>query len=894
MNTQAGQESADLNEIETREWLDSLDYVIQRGGPDRVQSLLELLSAHARRAGIEIPFSANTPYINTIQVDQQPVYPGSREIERRIKSLVRWNALAMVVRANREENGIGGHISTYASASTLYEVAFNHFFRAKAVGQEGDIVYFQGHASPGIYARAFLEARVNQEHLQNFRRELRAGGGLSSYPHPWLMPDFWEFPTVSMGLSPIMAIYQARFNRYLEDRGLKKESNTKVWAFLGDGETDEPESLGAITLASREKLDNLIFVINCNLQRLDGPVRGNGNIIQELEAIFRGAGWEVIKVIWGSDWDPLLANDREGLLVKRMGEIVDGQWQKYATESGAYFRDHFFGANPRLLEMANHLSDEQLKKMRLGGHDPQKVYSAYRAAVEHEGSPTVILARTIKGYGLGEGGEGRNITHQQKKLNEDELRQFRSRFGIPISDEEIAEAPFYRPTDDSKEIQYLQQRRHDLGGYLPSRTDAIESIKAPAQDLFEEFYAGIEGREASTTMVFVRLLSKLLRDETIGKLIVPIIPDEARTFGMEPLFRQVGIYSHVGQLYAPVDAETLLYYKEARDGQILEEGITEAGSICSFIAAGTAYATHEVNTIPFFIFYSMFGMQRVGDLVWAAGDARTRGFLLGGTAGRTTLAGEGLQHQDGNSHLLAFPVPNLVTYDPAFAYEIAVIIREGLHRMYEKQEDVFYYLTLTNENYQHPRMPKGDDIREGILRGMYKFKTSEASQAKLRADLFASGPIVNEALKAQQMLAEKYEVAADVWSVTSYKEVYRDGNEAERWNMLHPSEKPRVPYVTQCVGDRRGVFVAASDYVKALPDSISQWLPGPLVSLGTDGFGRSDSRAALRDFFEVDARFITLATLAALARDQKIKATLVDRAMRDLEIDPEKVNPRLA
>jgi pyruvate dehydrogenase E1 component len=888
------QESVEPNELETREWLDSLEYVIKSGGQKRVQALLDRLRNHAREAGIEIPFSANTPYNNTIHVDQQPVYPGSREIERRIKSLVRWNALAMVVRANREESGIGGHISTYASAATLYEVGFNHFFHARRADQEGDVVYFQGHASPGIYARAFLEGRVNQEHLQNFRRELRAGGGLSSYPHPWLMPEFWEFPTVSMGLSPIMAIYQARFNRYLEDRGLKKDSNTKVWAFPGDGETDEPESLGAITLASREKLDNLIFVINCNLQRLDGPVRGNGNIIQELEATFRGAGWNVIKVIWGSDWDPLLANDHDALLVKRMGEIVDGQWQKYATESGAYFREHFFGANPRLLEMAKHLSDEQLKRMRLGGHDPQKVYAAYRAAVEHEGSPTVILARTIKGYGLGEGGEGRNITHQQKKLNEDELRQFRSRFGIPISDDDIAEAPFYRPAGDSKEIQYLHQRRQELGGYLPSRIVAIESIRAPAEDIFEEFNAGTEGREASTTMAFVRLLSKLLRDENIGKLIVPIIPDEARTFGMEPLFRQVGIYSHVGQLYEPVDAETLLYYKEAKDGQILEEGITEAGSICSFIAAGTAYATHEVNTIPFFIFYSMFGMQRVGDLVWAAGDARTKGFLLGGTAGRTTLAGEGLQHQDGNSHLLAFPVPNLVAYDPAFAYEIAVIIREGIRRMYGKREDIFYYLTLTNENYEQPPMPKVDNIREGILRGMYKLKSAEAGQTKLRANLFASGPIVNEALKAQQMLADKYDVASDVWSLTSYKEVYRDGNEAERWNMLHPSEKPRVPYVTQCVADSPGVFVAASDYVKALPDSISQWLPGRLVSLGTDGFGRSDSRAALRDFFEVDARFICLATLAALAREQKIKANVVERAMRDLEIDPEKVNPRLA
>src|SRR5436853_4058827 len=672
----------DDEELEIREWLDSLDYVIKRG-PDRTRALLERLSIHAQQAGVRRPFSANTPYINTIPAGQQPVYPGSREIERRIKSLVRWNALAMVVRANREESGIGGHISTYASAATLYEVGFNHFFRAKGADHNGDIIYFQGHASPGIYARAYLEGRIDENHLRNFRRELRAGGGLSSYPHPWLMPEFWEFPTVSMGLGPIMAIYQSRFNRYLEDRGLKKESDSRVWAFLGDGETDEPESLGAITLASREKLDDLIFVINCNLQRLDGPVRGNGNIIQELEAIFRGAGWNVIKVIWGSDWDPLLAIDHDGLLIKRMGETVDGQWQKYATESGAFVREHFFGTDPRLLEMVSSLSDEQLEKMRLGGHDPQKVYAAYKAAIEHRGSPTVILARTIKGYGLGEAGEGKNITHQQKKLNEDELRRFRSRFGIPISDEDIAEAPFYRPAVNSPELEYLHERRRRLGGYVPSRTVSVESISTPPQSVFEEFYAGTDGREASTTMVFVRMLSKLLRDEHIGKLIVPILPDEARTFGMEPLFRQVGIYSHVGQLYEPVDAETLLYYKEAQDGQILEEGITEAGSISSFIAAGTAYATHEVNTIPFFIFYSMFGLQRVGDLVWAAGDARTKGFLLGGTAGRTTLSGEGLQHQDGQSHLLAFPIPNLLTYDPAFAYEIAVIVRDGIRRMYD-------------------------------------------------------------------------------------------------------------------------------------------------------------------------------------------------------------------
>jgi pyruvate dehydrogenase E1 component len=883
-----------LSDVEIREWLESLDYVIQQSGAEQVTRLLQKLQIHAQQAGISLPFTANTPYINSISASQQPVFPGSREIERRIKSLARWNALAMVVRANREESGIGGHISTYASAATLYEVGFNHFFRARDKDGNGDIIYFQGHAAPGIYARAFLEGRLTDEHLQNFRRELRSEHSLSSYPHPWLMPDFWEFPTVSMGLGPIMAIYQARFCRYLEDRGLKQTCNDKVWAFLGDGETDEPETLGAITLASREKLDNLIFVINCNLQRLDGPVRGNGNIIQELEAAFRGAGWNVIKVIWGSDWDPLLANDHEGLLVKRMGEIVDGQWQKYSAESGAYFREHFFGTDPRLLDMVKHLSDEQLARLRLGGHDPQKVYAAYKAAIEHKGSPTVILARTIKGYGLGEAGEGKNITHQQKKLNEDELRRFRSRFGIPISDEDIAEAPFYRPSDDSQEIQYIRRQRERLGGYVPRRTVAVESIKAPGDEFFDEFLPGTEGREASTTMVFVRMLAKLLRDETIGKLIVPIVPDEARTFGMEPLFRQVGIYSHVGQLYEPVDAATLLYYKEAKNGQILEEGITEAGSMSSFIAAGSAYATHSINTIPFFIYYSMFGMQRIGDLVWAAGDTRTHGFLLGGTAGRTTLAGEGLQHQDGHSHLLAYPVPNLVAYDPAYAFELATIIQDGIRRMYEKQEDIFYYITLMNENYEHPPMPNLDGVRDGILRGMYLFKATENTEAKLRAQLFGSGAILNEVLKAQQILAERYNVAADVWSVTSYKELYRDGHDVERWNMLHPGEKPRVPFVTQAAGQSPGVFVAASDYVKAMPDSISQWLPRPLVSLGTDGFGRSEGRAALRDFFEVDARYVTLATLVALLRDKKIKADLVQRAIKELEINPDKAHPVLA
>jgi len=889
----ATQNGAELDAVELREWLDSLDYVMQAGGPEKVERLLRQLRIHAQRDGVTLPYKANTPYINTVSVEQQPPFPGSTEVERRIKSLVRWNAMAMVVRANRLESGIGGHISTYASAATLYEVGFNHFFRGRNENQAGDIVYFQGHASPGIYARAFLEGRLPVEKLEDFRRELKPGGGLSSYPHPWLMPDFWEFPTVSMGLGPIMAIYQARFNRYLEDRGLKQTNGYKVWAFLGDGETDEPETLGAISLASREKLDNLIFVINCNLQRLDGPVRGNGRIIDELEAVFRGAGWNVIKVIWGSDWDPLLAKDRDGTLVKRMGEVVDGEYQKYTVEPGDYLRKNFFGAYPQLLDMVKHLSDDQLQKLRLGGHDPKKVYAAYQAAVEQQGSPTVILARTIKGYGLGEAGEGRNITHQQKKLNEDEVREFRSRFGVPLSDEDVVEAPFYKLPDDNPDMIYLHQRRRELGGYLPARTASSPPLKwSGGEEVFREFYEGTEGREASTTMAFVRMLSKMLRDKEIGRLIVPIVPDEARTFGMEALFRQVGIYSHVGQLYEPVDRDTLLYYKEAKDGQILEEGITEAGSLCSFIAAGTAYATHGVNTIPFFIFYSMFGLQRIGDLIWAAADSRARGFLLGGTAGRTTLAGEGLQHQDGNSHLLAYTVPNLLAYDPAFAYEIAVIIEDGIRRMCQAQESLFYYLTVTNEPYAMPPMPEG--AREGILKGMYKFKAAENTRARRQAQLLGSGAILKETLKAQKILEEKYDVAADVWSVTSYKELYNEGHDAERWNMLHPTQAPRVPYVTSCLANTPGVIVAASDYVKALPDSIARWCPRPIVTLGTDGFGRSDSRRALRDFFEVDARFIALAALAALAAEKKVRPQVVEKAIKDLDINPNKVNPRIS
>ena len=884
-------DAGDLDVVERREWLESLDYVLQTGGPIKVARLIRALSEHAAESGIKLPFTANTPYINTIRADEQALMPGNADVERRVKSLVRWNAAAMVVRANKAEEGIGGHISTYASAATLYEVGFNHFFRGSE-STDADIIYFQGHAAPGIYARAYLEGRLSEAHLENFRRELKPGGGLSSYPHPWLMPDFWEYPTVSMGLGPIMAIYQARFMRYLEDRGLKPKSDSKVWAFLGDGETDEPEALGAITLPAREKLDNLIFVINCNLQRLDGPVRGNGQIIQELEAAFRGAGWNVIKVLWGSQWDPLLAKDRDGLLVKRMGEIVDGQYQKYAVESGQYVREHFWGADPRLLDMVKHLSDDQLKKLTLGGHDPIKVYNAYKTAVSHKGAPTVILARTIKGYGLGEAGEGKNITHQQKKMNEDELRAFRSRFGIPISDAEISDAPFFRPGEDSDEIQYIRERRAALGGYVPNRRVKAGTLTPAAPEIFEEFFSGTEGRKASTTMVFVRLLSKLLRDKELGKLVVPIVPDEARTFGMEALFRQVGIYSHAGQTYEPVDMDTLLYYKEASDGQILEEGINEAGSMSSFIAAGTSYAAHAVNAIPFFIYYSMFGFQRIGDLIWAAADSRTRGFLLGGTAGRTTLAGEGLQHQDGHSHLLAYPVPNVVAYDPAFAYEIAVIIEEGIRRMYVNGESIFYYLTLMNEQYAMPAMPSGS--REGILKGMYRFKSSSLVTAKARAQLLGSGAILPEVLAAQEILERDYGVGADVWSVTSYNELYRDGHACERWNLLHPGETPRLPYVTECFKDAPGAIVAASDYVKALPDSIDKWLPRPLVALGTDGFGRSEGRASLRDFFEVDRRYVVVATLTALAREKLVDRTLVAEAIRALGINPDKPNPAVS
>ena len=874
---------------ENREWIEALDYIYVNQGPKRITELLRRLQVRAQEQGVHFHFSANTPYINTIPVSRHAPFPGSREIERRIKSLIRWNAMAMVVKANKKHAGLGGHISTFASSATLYEVGFNHFFRAKSVGHPGDIIFFQGHAAPGIYARAFLEGRIDEAQLASFRQELAPGGGLCSYPHPYLMPQFWQFPTVSMGLSSIMAIYQARFLRYMQDRGIKDPDDRKVWAFLGDGELDEPESLGAITLAARERLDNLIFVVNCNLQRLDGPVRGNGKIIQELEAAFRGAGWNAIKVIWGDDWDPLLDRDDQGLLVKRMEEVPDGQYQLYSVSDGAFIRKDFFGKHPELQKMVDGYTDEQLQKLRRGGHDPHKVYTAYKAAVDHKGAPTVILAKTIKGYGLGEAGEGRNITHQQKKLNEQELRHFRSRFGIPIPDDIIGEAPFYRPAPDSEEIRYIHARRKELGGYIPARSVSVPIFRPPAKPMYDEFFKGTGDRQVATTMVMVHLLSKLLTDRKTGPYIVPIVPDEARTFGMEALFRKYGIYSHVGQLYEPVDKSSLLYYKEAVDGQILEEGITEAGSMSSFIAAGTSYATSDINMIPFYFFYSMFGFQRIGDLIWAAGDIQARGFLLGATAGRTTLAGEGLQHQDGHSHILAYPNPSVQAYDPAFAYELAVIVRQGLHRMLENGENLVYYLTIMNEFYTMPAMPKG--VEEGILKGIYKFRACARTSAPYKAHLLGSGAILNEALQAQEILDTQFGVAADVWSVTSYKNLYIDAIETERRNLLNPEKKPKACYLQKQIANEKGVFIAASDYIKALPSSIAKYFPGPTVLLGTDGYGRSDTRAALRDFFEVDARHIAFAALSVLAQEKKIDAAAVGKARKQLDIDPKRVNP---
>ena len=894
-----GVSAVDADPTETREWLDSLRYVINSRGGDRAAYLLHAIEQEAYRLGVAIPFSATTPYINTIPADRQPPYPGNREIERRIKSIIRWNAMAMVVRANREDKSIGGHISTFASSATLVEVAMNHFIRGRGDDYSGDQVYFQGHASPGIYSRAFLEGRLTEKHLENFRRELAPGGGLSSYPHPWLMPEFWEFPTVSMGLGPIMSIYQARFNKYLQDRGIKDTSKQHVWCFIGDGETDEPETLGAISLAAREKLDNLVFVINCNLQRLDGPVRGNGKIIQELEGVFRGAGWNVVKVIWGEDWDPLLAKDDKGLLVKRMNEVVDGQYQKYVVMPGGYIREHFFGGDPELKEMIAHLSDEKLKKLKRGGHDPEKVFAAYDAAMKCHGKPTVIIAKTIKGYGLGEVGEGRNVTHQQKKLNEDELRAFRSRFGIPISDDEVAKAPFYRPPEDSEEMRYLRERRQALGGYVPSRPKQGPLLKTPSLDDYRPFIEKSAGREVSTTTGAVTLMASLLKDKHVGKYIVPIVPDESRTFGMDPLFKQCGIYAHTGQLYEPVDSDQLLYYREAKDGQILEEGITEAGSMSSFVAAGTAYASHGVPMIPIFIYYSMFGFQRIGDLIWAACDCRARGFMLGGTAGRTTLNGEGLQHQDGHSHLFAMAYPTVKAYDPAFVYETTVIMLDGMERMYGKGEDWIYYITVYNENYEMPPMPAG--CEEGILKGAYKLREVPAQAAQGKAatklppvQLLGSGTILREVIRAAELLAGQFGVSSTVWSVTSWKELRREAQECRRWNMLHPTAEPRQSYLEQTIAAADGVFVAASDHVRAVPEQLDPWIPGGLFVMGTDGFGRSETRGPLRRHFEVDAECIVIGTLSRLAAEGAIGKEAVAEAITRLGVNPDKIDAALA
>ncbi len=886
----------DLDPAETQEWLDSLNYVLQSKGAERVKYLLSALEERAREQGVDLPIDLDTPYINTIPASAQPRYPGNREIERRIKSIIRWNAMAMVVKANKNFDGLGGHISTFASSATLYEVAFNHFFRGRGEdGYSGDQIYFQGHASPGMYSRAFLEGRLSEDNLNHFRRELRDTPGLSSYPHPWLMPEFWEFPTVSMGLGPIMAIYQARFNYYLQDRGIRPIDGRKVWAFLGDGECDEPESLGAITLAGREKLENLIFVINCNLQRLDGPVRGNGKIIQELEGLFRGAGWNVIKVIWGEDWDPLLEKDESGLLAKRMGEVVDGQYQKYVVMPGSYTREHFFGKYPELLKLVEKYSDEKLARMRRGGHDPEKVYAAYKAAHDCKGKPTVILAKTIKGYGLGEAGEGRNVAHNNKKMNEAELLEFRTRFGIPISDAEVAKTPFYKPPEDSLEMRYLRERREALGGSVPSRPKVAPAIQTPSfsDSTFNEFKTGTGDKEASTTMAFVQLLRKLVRDKQIGKYVVPIVPDESRTFGMEGMFNEIGIYSHVGQLYEPVDSGILAKYKEATNGQILEEGITEAGSISSFCAAGTAYSSHGVNMIPFYIYYSMFGFQRVGDSIWCAQDMRAKGFLLGGTAGRTTLNGEGLQHQDGHSLLNAIAFPNVRAYDPAYNYEIAAIILDGMRRMYQDGETAIYYLMVGNENYVHAAMPEG--CEEGIIRGMYRFRTKEVPDAKIKVNLFGSGAILRHVVKAQDILAEKYGISSNVWSVTSYTQLRRDAHACERWNMLHPDQPRRSSYVEELLkGEKGSLFVAASDYVRALQEQIAAWIPGDYYALGTDGMGRSETREALRRHFEVDAECVTLATLYKLGLRGDIDKSVAAQAVKDLGIDPNKIDPYFA
>jgi pyruvate dehydrogenase E1 component len=879
----------DLDPEETREWMEALQSVLEREGPDRANFLLERLVNEARRAGAYIPYNANTAYLNTIPPEREERSAGDAVLEEKIRALVRWNAMATVIRANKESSELGGHIASFASAATLYDIGFNHFFRAANEKFLGDLVYIQGHSAPGVYARAYLEGRITEDQLSNFRQEVD-GKGLSSYPHPWLMPDFWQFPTVSMGLGPLMAIYQARFMRYLKDRGQIEGQGRKVWAFMGDGEMDEPESLGAISLAGREKLDNLVFVINCNLQRLDGPVRGNGKIIQELESDFRGSGWNVIKVVWGSYWDPLLAKDKSGILLKRMEECVDGEYQTFKSQDGAFVRKHFFGKYPELADLVSNMSDDDIWRLNRGGHDPHKVFAAYAAAMKHTGQPTVILAKTVKGYGMGEAGEGQNITHQQKKMGTASIRAFRDRFSVPIPDDKLEDVPFYKPPEDSPEMKYLRERIAAMGGSLPSRKRKVEPLEVPALSAFEAQLKSSEEREFSTTMAFVRILNTIIRDKKIGKRVVPIVPDESRTFGMEGMFRQLGIYSHVGQLYTPQDADQLMFYKEDKGGQILQEGINEAGAMSSWIAAATSYANNAQMMIPFYIFYSMFGFQRIGDLAWAAGDLRARGFLLGGTAGRTTLNGEGLQHEDGHSHILASTIPNCVTYDPTFAYEVAVIIQDGMRRMYQEQEDVFYYITVMNENYTHPAMPAGAE--KGILKGMYLLSEGKAKKNQLKVQLLGSGTILREVIAGAELLEKDFGIAADIWSVTSFNELRRDGLDVQRWNLLHPEAAPRLSHIETCLNDRSGPIIAATDYMKIFADQVRAFLPRRnFTALGTDGFGRSDTRRKLRQFFEVDRRYVAVAALKALADEEKLPQKTVADAIVKYGIDPDKPNP---
>ena len=876
----------DVDPTETKEWLESIDSVLGQYGPDRAHYLLNQMVDYARRSGAYLPFSPNTAYLNTIPVGMQEEYPGDRSIEKRIEAYIRWNAMAMVVLSNRQTSEYGGHIASYASSATLYEVGFNHFWRAHNKTQEGDMVFMQGHSAPGIYSRAYLEGRLTEQQLNRFRQEV-GGGGLSSYPHPWLMPDFWQFPTVSMGLGPMMAIYQARFMRYMEHRELISSSDRKVWCFIGDGEMDEPESLGAITMPVREGLDNLVFVVNCNLQRLDGPVRGNGKIIQELEAAFGGAGWNVIKVIWGSRWDPLLAKDNDGLLQRVMEECVDGEYQNFKSKGGDYVRKHFFGRYPETHEMVANMSDENIWRLNRGGHDAIKVYSAYKNALNHKGGPTVILAKTVKGFGMGSAGEGQNIAHQQKKLDIEALKEFRDRFNIPVSNKDIDSIPYCKPDSNSIEMQYLHEKRQSLGGYLPKRRVKAPKLMIPALKIFKTQLDGSGDREISTTMAFIRMLTALVRDKKIGKNIVPIVPDEARTFGMEGMFRQIGIYSSKGQLYTPQDAGQLMYYREDKKGQILEEGINEAGAFCSWLASGTSYSNHNTQTIPFYIYYSMFGFQRIGDFIWAGGDLQSRGFLMGGTAGRTTLAGEGLQHQDGHSLIHASTIPNCISYDPTYAYELAIIIHDGLKRMIGNQENIFYYITCMNENYIHPCIPKG--VSNGILKGMYRLK--RGGKKKLKAQLMGSGTILREVLASSEILLKDFGIDSDVWSVTSFNELRRNALQIERWNNLNPDKQPKKNYIQSCLSSSAGPFIAATDYMKIIPDQIQRWVPGTFVSLGTDGYGRSDARTALRKHFEVDRWFIVITALKALSDLGMIDGRIVSKAIKKYGIDPSKKDP---